>query len=100
VAENGTLHIVDFRREAAGSAPPIEETLAAVFQRCKQHANQAAIDQAVAAERAWFVQALREWDSTSDVESVLRIRLEGMIDHDGTPLDGSNPNPPECDPRA
>lgn len=26
--------------------------------------------------------------------------LDGLRDDDGMPLDGSNPNPPECDPRA
>ena len=39
--------------------------------------NQAALDAAVAAERAWFVQVLSEWDRTEDVEHVLRLRLAG-----------------------
>ena len=39
--------------------------------------DQAAIDAAVFAERAWFVQVLSEWDKTEDVEDVLRLRLEG-----------------------
>lgn len=39
--------------------------------------DQAAIDAAVAKERAWFVQVLSEWDRTEDVEEVLRLRLEG-----------------------
>lgn len=35
-------------------------------------------DAAIAAERAWFVQALREWDQTSDVELLLGVRLEEL----------------------
>lgn len=39
--------------------------------------DQATLNAAVLAERAWFVQVLSEWDRTDDVEDVLRLRLEG-----------------------
>lgn len=35
-------------------------------------------EQEVARERAWFVQTLKEWDRTIDVEDCLKLRLERL----------------------